>query len=167
MSHPLCGAICAGVTALSFAVTDLSSHADVCVELVAEKTLTVGRVCVAERSDTLFVRFVAEGSWRLTETHLAVSPELAGIPLAGGRQPILGRFPYKDAHVPAVTEFVIALPFSRQPSLSGATLVVAAHASVAHEGTEEGAWAKGPAFSAEGSPATYFLYRRTGSKSPD
>jgi len=162
MRHARCGAICASVTAFGLVVNELPADDEHCVDLVAERTLVVGRVCVTERSDTLFVRFEAEGNWRLTETHLAVSSDLEGIPLAGGRQPILGRFPYKDAHVPGVAAFAIAIPTKDRPGISGTTLIVAAHASVVRDGAEEGAWAKGSVFAPEGNPATYFLYRRSG-----
>jgi len=166
MRHALRGVKWASFMALGAVVTPLVPATDVlCVELVAEKTLPVGRVCVTERSDTLFVRFEAAANWRLIETQLAVASALEGIPLAGGRQPILGRFPYKDKNLRNLTAFAYAVPFKDFPTLAADTLVVAAHASVVADGMEEGAWAKGPAFAGEGNPATYFVYRRSGSRS--
>jgi hypothetical protein len=127
--------------------------------LVVEKTQTVGEVCAEERNDTLFVRYRTDGSWRLVETHLAVAGSREGIPLAGGQHPVLGRFPFKDAHVPAVPEFVYALPTQDLPA--DGELVIAAHATVARPGAEEGAWAAGAPFAGEGNPGTYFRYRRS------
>lgn len=167
MSYSRSGTISASIAALTVVVSGLPAAGQpACAELVAEKTLSVGRVCVTERADSLFVRFESAGAWRLAETHLAIAASLEGIPLAGGRQPILGRFPYKDSHVPRVTEFVYAVPMGVPPGGSGGTLVIAAHATVVGEGREEGAWAKGPAFATEGNPATYFLYRRSQSAKP-
>lgn len=132
-----------------------------CVELLVEKTQAVGRVCVVDRNDTLFVRFMATGGWQLSETHLAIGSAREEIPLAGGRQPVLGRFPYKGEHGPGVLEFGYPIPVRELPPGTG-TLVLAAHATVSRPGAEEGAWAGGTAFTPEGSPASYFSVPRPG-----
>jgi len=168
MRNALCEVMGASFTVLGAVVAaPVQPTVGRCVELVAEKTLSVGRICVTERSDTLFVRFEATADWRLTETQLAVASDLEGIPLAGGRQPILGRFPYKDKNLRNLAAFGYAIPFSALPTPLPDTLVIAAHASVVADGMEEGAWAKGPGFAGEGNPATYFVYRRSGSGSGD
>lgn len=129
-----------------------------CVGLQVDGTTPVGRVCVEHQGDTLRVTFTTAGGWALTETHLAVAASLEGIPRAGGRQPILGQFPYKADHVPIVTDFSYAVPLTGRAGGPASTLVIAAHASVVRNGTEEGAWAEGSRFAAEGNPATYFTY---------
>lgn len=133
---------------------------DQCVVLLAEKTRALGRVCVALRADSLIVNFEADSGWRITETHLAVAGDLNGLPLAGGRQPVLGRFPYKHEHSPGVARHIVAIsPAERPVSVGPEGIVLAAHATLLRNGIEEGAWATGTPFTAEGSPAAYFRYR--------
>lgn len=146
------------LVAVAMASPGPASAPPVCTELVAEKTVVVGQVCVDEAADTLIVRFVAAEGWRLTETHVAVAGSLEGIPRAGPGHPIMGRFPYKTTHAPSLTEFAYAVPLHDLAIAPGGEAVVAAHASVAQDGQEEGAWARGEPFAAQGNPATYFTY---------
>ena len=85
------GAIRAGMasTSLAMSISNGGSQA-VCVDLLVDKTRSVGQVCVTDRNDTLFVRFQAADGWHLAETHLAVGASREEIPLAAGRHPVLG-----------------------------------------------------------------------------
>ena len=152
---------------LSVALVGLASSAPAgvqarCVDLLVDKTRSVGRVCVTDRNDTLFIQFQAAVDWHLAETHLAIGATREEIPLAAGRHPVLGRFPFKHEHAPGVKEFGYAIPVRELPAGVGATLVLAAHATVTRPGEEEGAWAGGTAFAPEGNPATYFQVPRPG-----
>lgn len=167
MSGVTWSAIRAGMASLGLAVSSSSTGAQArCVDLLVDQTRSVGQVCVTDRNDTLFVRFQAADGWHLAETHLAIGASREEIPLAAGRHPVLGRFPFKDEHAPGVEEFGYAIPARDLPSGAGATLVLAAHATVVRPGAEEGAWAGGTPFAPEGNPASYFHYRRSGASSP-
>jgi hypothetical protein len=133
-----------------------------CVDLVAETVPVVGRVCVTEAADSVFVRFVLDGGWRLAETHVAVAPSLDSLPKGGGGHPILGRFPHKATHGRDLSEFVYAIASAGLTRGPDGSLVVAAHAEILRGDQNEGAWAKGQAFTDGGGPATYFIYRRPG-----
>ena len=146
-------------TLLAVAIAASGSRAPpICVELVAEKTVVVGQVCVDEAGDSLIVRFRALGQWRLAETHLAVAGSVRDIPSAGPGNPIMGRFPYKTTHAPSLLEFAYVVPTRDLKVGPGTQLIVAAHGTVVRDGQEEGAWAGRTPFMAEGNPATYFTY---------
>jgi len=133
---------------------------EVCTDLIAEKTRVLGRVCVIEQRDTLFVRFIAGEGWRLTESHVAVATGPDGIPVAGGQHPVLGRFPFKADHAVGVTEYVHAVPLVGALGVAP-DVVVAAHASLVRGDEEEGVWAGETRFAEEGNPASYFRFTRS------
>jgi hypothetical protein len=164
MSYSMTGSI--GVTVAAMTVVLGSAQAQrepFCVDLVAETVSSVGRVCVTERGDSLFVRFESDGAWRLVETHLAIAPSVDEIPQGAGRHPIMGRFPYKTTHSRGVSEFAYGISNADAPRGSTGLLVIAAHAEVVRGGQNEGAWGKGLAFTDGGIPATYFVYQRSDS----
>lgn len=131
-----------------------------CVPLMAAKTLPVGTVCVEARGDSLSVSYRAEGGWLLSETHLTFAASRDGFPLAGGRQPILGQFLRLRAHQPPVEEVRYAVAGPEAGVDSSGQVFIAAHATVTRGAEEQGAWATGIPFTAEGSPAAYFSYRK-------
>ncbi len=163
MGYSLTGTIGASVAAMTVVLGGAREEpAPLCVELVAETVPSVGRVCVTERGDSLFVRFVSDGAWRLVETHLAIAPSLEGIPQSARQHPIMGRFPYKTSHGRGVSEFEYAVSNTDAPRES-TSLIIAAHAEVERGGQNEGAWGKGLAFTDGGIPASYFVYQRSDS----
>jgi len=153
----------AGVTLAGVVGVPQAAQRALCVELTAETALSVGRVCVTERADSLFVRFESNDTWRLVETQLAVAASLEGVPRGGAGHPVLGRFPYKGLHGRGVPDFVYGIANANAPRGPSGSLVIAARAEVARGEQSEGAWAKGLSFTDAGPPATYFIYQRPGS----
>lgn len=131
-----------------------------CVDLIAEKIVPVGRVCVEERHDTLYVAYLTDPDWALTETHVAAAGSRQEFPLAGGRQPILGQFGFTGTHPPGTREVVYPIILGSLPSEVGTSVFLAVHATVVRGNEERGAWARGTAFAPEGSPAAFFVYQR-------
>jgi hypothetical protein len=86
----------------------------------------VGGVLVWNDADNLYVRYHTFLGWEMYETHLAVADDLEGIPQKNGN-PRPGKFPYKDDHDPAVTEYTYQIPLAWDP---GTELYIAAHAAV-------------------------------------
>jgi hypothetical protein len=167
MSHELVRRLgVAGVTLAAVVGVPQAAQRALCVELIAETALSVGRVCVTERADSLFVRFESSDTWRLVETQLAVAASLEGVPRGGAGHPILGRFPYKGLHGRGVSAFVYGIANASAPRGPTGSLVIAARAEVARGEQSEGAWAKGLSFTDAGPPATYFIYQRSGSVPP-
>lgn len=131
-----------------------------CVALIAEKVVQVGQVCVEERHDTLYVTYLTDPDWVLTETHVAAAGSRQGFPLAGGRQPILGQFSFTGSHPPGTREVVYPIVLGSLPTEVGTSVFLAVHATVVRGDEERGAWARGTAFTPEGSPAAFFVYQR-------
>lgn len=140
--------------------------APLCVELVAEKLVLVGRVCVTEQGDSLLITYRTDGDWSLRETHVAVAGSRNGFPLAGGRQPILGQFGYTGTHAPGTKEVAYSVALGSLPIEVGPEVFLSVHATVVSGAEERGAWAQGAPFTPEGSPAAYFVYQRNGVPPP-
>lgn len=154
---------------LSSRGSQLTPALEECVELVAGQPVpmaaatTVGEICLETHEGNVVVRFRAAQGWSFTETHLAVASALEGIPRAEAGIPIVGRFPHRTAHTPAVEEFTYSIPLAELGVSPDEEVIVAAHASVVNTtGVEEGGWGRGERFTPRGNPATYFRYTITG-----
>lgn len=147
-------------------VTDMPKK--LCVELVAGQpapmgqAVTVGAVCLETLTDALLVHFRAADGWSIAETQVAVASSLDGIPRAEAGVPLIGRFPHRTTHTPAVQEFTYSIPLAELEVAPGDEVLVAAHASVVNTtGAEEGGWGRGERFTPRGNPAMYFRYSIT------
>ena len=125
--------------------------------------MKVGVVHVWNDGDYLYIHYVMEPDWKLTETHVAVvNTSLADIPQTKKGNPKVGHFPYKMTHDPPVTEYTYQIDLI-WPACN--TLTIAAHAVVQKlvdcDYQEETAWADcgGPGATFPGNNwATYFTY---------
>lgn len=108
-------------------------------DLIAGQHTDAGDVLVWIEDCTLVVKYVASGCWRITETHLHVAADLAGIPQTKKGNPIPGQFDYQGSH-PSVTEVTYQIPLG---SLCGGSVCIAAHAVVMCGDQEETAWGDG------------------------
>jgi len=130
-----------------------------CVELITPQEVTVGNVCLSNTQDSLEVRFQVQDGWFLSETHLAVSASLDGIPKVGPGVPVVGQFRYKSTHATVSTEQAYTISLDSLEVSPGSEIVIAAHASLVNDlKQEEGAWGRGERFVKEGNPGTYFMY---------
>jgi len=98
--------------------------------LYAGQNIDVGNVEVWNDTVNLYVKYVADDPWCLTETHLHVATSLGVIPQKNGN-PIPGKFDYKDEH-DCVADCTYTIPLAG-PDVK---LFIAAHAVV--ERTETG-----------------------------
>jgi len=135
-------------------------------DLIAGRTTPVGRVVVTNDAEHLSVKYNLDAGWRMTESHLAVATEAAGIPQTKTHNPIPGKFAHSASHQPGVTEYTYVLALGDLASAPGAALFIAAHAEVQRIDEagnviqQESAWAAGTRFGGE-NWATYFAYQPT------
>jgi len=130
--------------------------------LIAGRTSPVGRVVVTNDAEHLSVKYSLDAGWRMTESHLAVATEAAGIPQTKTHNPIPGQFPHAAHHEPAATEYEYVLDLKALQVPPGKAVLIAAHAEVERvEGgavvQRESAWAAGIQFEGQ-NWATYFEY---------
>jgi hypothetical protein len=85
-----------------------------------------GDVLVWNDGVNLYVKYVTEGGWCMTDIHLHVATSLEGIPQNDGN-PIPGQFDIKDKFDPCVYEQTYTIPLSGYASTE---LFIAAHAVV-------------------------------------
>lgn len=137
--------------------------------LVAGQNYLIGTVSVGNDADYIYVTYEVIGGWELLETHLAAALSLGttypsdGLPQTKKGDPILGKFPWKANHNPAVTTYTYQISLADEGFYVGQYLYIAAHAVVALDDWEETAWADGSCgnFLAQfpgKSWATYFEY---------
>ncbi|WP_034258472.1 hypothetical protein [Altibacter lentus] len=109
-------------------------------DLMAGQNMYAGTVNVEYIDGTIVVTYASEGDWGIDETHLFVG-DLSNLPVNGGGNPKIGKFPYKGTH-PAGTTTVTVITI---PAASGECVTVAAHAVVtnAATGQSETAWGDG------------------------
>lgn len=139
-----------------------SAMAEICgesssVELMAGQHIDAGHVEVSNDGDYLYVKYVAEDGWELTETHLAVECSLGGIPTTNKGSPVPGQFEYGGGH-DSVTEYTYTIPLE---GLECESIFIAAHAVVEKEDggvLEETAWGNGTRFVEKGNWGMYFQY---------
>jgi uncharacterized repeat protein (TIGR02543 family) len=131
-------------------------------DLVAGRTIPVGKMVVTNDPTHLVVTYTFAGPWRMTESHLAVAATVNGIPQTKSHNPIPGQFPLSARHAPPVVEYSYSVDLAALNVPAGQPVVIAAHAEVERvEGgvvvQRESAWAAGTQF--EGANwATYFTY---------
>ncbi len=123
--------------------------------LYGGQVIDVGTVTIRNDETSLYVTYSAAGSWGLTETHLSVATSLDDIPQTKSGNPIPGKFQYKTAYDPAITEFTYVID-SGEWAEEGIELFIAAHAVVEWDGYET-AWGDGLDFPGR-NWATYFTY---------
>ena len=93
--------------------------------LFAGQNMDVGMVKVWNDSDYLYVKYIVDEPWCLTETHLDVADSVEAIPQKNGN-PIPGQFEYKMEH-DCVPEYLYTIEMSLIP---GDKLFIATHAVV-------------------------------------
>jgi hypothetical protein len=120
---------------------------------IADKTVPVGTVEVANDEDHLYVVYRTTAAWPILNTALFVGDSPNEIPLSGGGNPRVGKFPYKSSHRDGPTEVVWEIP---RATLSGPSAVIAAFAQVG--ASMEGAWGQGPMISNGGNWSMYFTH---------
>jgi Ca-activated chloride channel family protein len=96
----------------------------------AKSAIDVGEVIIYNDEDYLYIKYVTEDGWYMTETHLHVAADSPdGIPQTKKGNPIPGQFDHIDYHNPAVqcVEYMIEWDEDWEP---GTVLYIAAHAVV-------------------------------------
>lgn len=133
-----------------------------CTIYYAGQHTVAGSVCLTIIGDTVFVDYVMEGGWTLSNPHLWIGDTLASAPTAGNGNPIPGQFPF-NADVSGVDDrYTFEIPVSSLNinadllCTEDYALLVAAHGEVAKGGQHESAWAGETRFTKKGSWATYF-----------
>jgi hypothetical protein len=95
-------------------------------DLIAGQNTTVGKVYVWDWAGKVYVQFVTDEDWCITETHVAVGASEAAIPQTNKGNPIPGQFPAGETFSSCVG---IAGPYVLDAP-TGESWVVAAHAKV-------------------------------------
>lgn len=116
--------------ATEYLYTDLASGPrpsieEKCADLIAGQHIDVGDVNVWNDGTNLYVQYVLDDPWVMTESHLHVATSLAGIPQKKGNPPP-GQFDYSDPHGP-VTDYTYTINLTWT---AGTPLYIAAHAEV-------------------------------------
>ncbi|MEJ2251072.1 MAG: VWA domain-containing protein [Candidatus Lokiarchaeota archaeon] len=91
-----------------------------------KSAIDVGDLIVWNDMDYLYINYVTNDGWFMTETHLHVATTLDGIPQTKKYNPIPGHFDYIDYHDPSIQNFIYTIPLPDDWT----TLYVAAHAVV-------------------------------------
>jgi hypothetical protein len=130
-----------------------------CVDLVAGQHIVAGEVCVVDDGDTLFVSYSTHDGWTLSETHLHVADDVAGIPQNKAGNPRPGHFSRAQVHLPMTTGHTYQYALTELDAEPAEVLAIAAHAVVRHpaRGTES-AWGAGERFVPRGNWAMHFGY---------
>jgi hypothetical protein len=121
------------IMALFFLVglISVSAFAQVTVsttDLLAGKTMDVGEVQVWNDGENLYVKYVLDPDWCLTEYHLHVATLLDEIPQTKKGNPKPGHFEYKEEYDACLVDPVlIEIPLNE---VNGESLAIAAHAVV-------------------------------------
>ena len=132
-----------------------------CAVFHAGQHTVAGSVCLTISGDTVFVDYIMEGGWTLTNPHLWVGDTLANVPTTRKGKPIPGQFPF-NADVNDVDMYTFEIPVTSLNvnadllCTDDYALLVAAHGEVAKDGQHESAWAGETRFTKRGSWATYF-----------
>jgi hypothetical protein len=121
------------------------------VDLLAGQHEKAGLVTVGNTDEHVYVTYTADPGWSLGKTALFVGDAVEQIPLSGGGNPQIGRFPYKASHPDATMEAIWRVPLS---AVNGASALIAAFAEV----PERGAWGEGTQINSQAGWAMYLLY---------
>ncbi len=115
--------------------------------LYAGQTIVAGTVNVYNDANNIYVQYLLNSPWVMSDAHVAVASTLDGIPQTKAGNPIPGRFPYSAVFDPELMNYTFVVPIASLPV--GGTLIVAAHAIVhapkSYGGTQTG-WADGQDF---------------------
>jgi len=99
-----------------FMIAGVLADSEVCgdekvVELIAGQHIDSGDVTVWNDEGNLYVKYMTEDGWEMTEAHLSVECSIEEIPQTqpnkkgkGGGNPIPGQFEFRVEYDPAVTE---------------------------------------------------------------
>ncbi len=128
------------------------------VQLLAGQNIPMGVLAYANDGSNLYITYLANSDWYMTEVHLYVGT-LSGVPKSGGGTPSPGRFPLKQAFSSSnlAQEVTWTIPLSQ----IGFEFTIAAHASVLRVDIDgdvvakETAWASGTRFQSNKNWATY------------
>ncbi|MFN8238733.1 MAG: hypothetical protein U0T77_11240 [Chitinophagales bacterium] len=128
------------------------------VQLLAGQNIPMGVLAYANDGSNLYVTYLANSDWYMTEVHLYVG-SLSGVPKSGGGTPSPGRFPLKQTFSSSnlAQEITWTIPLSQ----IGFEFTIAAHASVLRVDIDgdvvakETAWASGTRFQSNKNWATY------------
>jgi len=102
------------------------------VKLLASQNIEVGVVKVWNDTENLYVKYMVDAPWCLSETHVHVGVSLTDFPLAGKQKnPIPGQFDYSESH-DCVTEYIYVIPLNDGP-WDFEEVFIAAHAVVKKE----------------------------------
>lgn len=132
------------------------------VTLIAGQNYDIGTAVITLEDGELCIELNTVDGWVMTETHVAVAPDLDSIPQTGSGNPQVGKFYFNTEHDPAVTTYTYCcdpLDFIWQDG----EIFIAIHAAVIkldENGDviqQETAWAEGPEFPGR-SWATYVSY---------
>lgn len=133
-----------------------------CVNLIAAQHTVAGEVCVANDGENLTVTYTTIDGWTLTETHLHLADDEAGLPQNRKGNPKVGHFEHSGSHNPAVSEFTYTISLAGLDAEAGDLLTIAAHAAVEREqgaaARVESAWGEGDRFVQRGNWAMWFTY---------
>lgn len=101
---------------------------DATCDLIGGQTINVGHVIFSHDATNLYVEYLTSGGWGLVEAHLYVGTQ-AGVPLAGGKNPIPGQFPFSATNLGGVTQYKFTIPLANlHKDANGYTVI--AHAVV-------------------------------------
>lgn len=95
-----------------------------------DEYLDVGDVIIWQDATNLYVKYVTDSGWYMTETHLHVSDVLANIPQTKKNNPQIGKFMENDVHSPPTDEVLYTFEWTWAAK---AKLYIAAHAVVQKE----------------------------------
>ena len=116
--------------------------------LKAGQYIDAGDVVIGNDENFVYVTFVSENGWTITETHVAVGDTVAGIPQTKSGSPKIGNFAYQGSH-DNVTTVVYAIPLS-ELGADGCGAIAACAVVEKTTGSrqqEETAWGSGSKFS--------------------
>ena len=129
-----------------------------------DEIIDVGDIIIWQDASNVYVKYVTDDGWEMTETHLHIADAVADIPHTKKGNPKIGKFAYATDHSPAVTEFTYPISWTVDP---GDILYIAAHAVVQMEIESfilcdpiyrmETAWGEGTGFDGS-SWAMYMVY---------
>ncbi|OFW52426.1 MAG: hypothetical protein A2V75_09390 [Actinobacteria bacterium RBG_16_70_17] len=111
------------------------TYPTITVALLAGQSMDVGDVIVTNDGTNVYVTYTLDSGWCMTESHLAVSTSLSGIPQTKTHNPIPGQFAYGNYHDPCATSDTFTIPLVDIGAFPSSTLYIAAHAKVSELAT--------------------------------
>lgn len=122
--------------------------------LIADETVRVGSVEVANDGSSLYVSYQTDQGWPIGKTAVWVGASIGELPVTGGGNPQVGQFPYTGRHEDGTTDVVWQISLD---DLDVGEIVIAAFAEVGK--AREGAWGDGTPISDVGNWSTYFTHQ--------